>query len=241
MLATRWTRGDGDERDGNIRIPRRHSVGTRVLLSAPMMLRPSLLRRISRYSSVYTPTRSTANQLRALPLSDAQRKTIYALSTPPAKSGVAVIRISGPDALHVWQRMVRSTRAARTNQDKDEPTPKPNRERKDGTFLPEAWKLQRCHVVDPQTSELLDDALAVFFRGAPPRFAKSQPILPLTREGSAPLVHYRGRSRTTRTRRTRHRRCGTCRARTHSGVSPRYTGRVYAPRVRGRSARSHAG
>jgi hypothetical protein len=24
-------------------------------------------------------------------------------------------------------------------------------------------------------------------------------------------------------------------------VSPRYTGRVYAPRVRGRSARSHAG
>jgi tRNA modification GTPase len=134
------------------------------------------LRLISRYSSAYTPTRSTINDIRALPLSDAQRKTIYALSTPPAKSGVAVIRISGPDALHVWQQMVRSTRAAHTNQNKDELKPerthKPSREpeRNDGTshpFLPEAWKLQRCHVVDPQTSELLDDALAVFFRGAP--------------------------------------------------------------------------
>ena len=101
----------------------------------------------------------------ALPLSDAQRSTIYALSTPPAKSGVAVIRVSGPDALHVWQRMVRSTRTgAHAN--------RPTRERKDGEtsrqLLPEAWKLQRCHVVDPQSSELLDDALAVFFRGAHP-------------------------------------------------------------------------
>jgi hypothetical protein len=130
---------------------------------------------ISRYTSVHTPTRSTPNDHRALPLSDAQRKTIYVLSTPPAKSGVAVIRISGPDALHVWQRMVRSTREAHTNQGKDERKPKrthkPNREcalaRNDETFRPEAWKLQRCHVVDPQTSELLDDALAVFFRGTP--------------------------------------------------------------------------
>lgn len=134
---------------------------------------------ISRYTPLYTPT-SITNEHRTLPLSDAQRKTIYALSTPPAKSGVAVIRISGPDALHVWQRMVRSTRAAHTNQDKDNPTPKrtpkPNRERErtrtrnNETSRPEAWKLQRCHVVDPQTSELLDDALAVFFRGAPPAF-----------------------------------------------------------------------
>jgi hypothetical protein len=119
---------------------------------------------IPRYASVYTPTH------RALPLSDAQRKTIYALSTAPAKSGVAIIRISGPDALHVWQRMVRSTRATHT-QNKHE-RHEPNRDRNDETrsqqLLPETWKLQRCHVVDPQTSELLDDALAVFFRGVPP-------------------------------------------------------------------------
>ena len=138
------------------------------------------LRRGLRYSSVRTPTLPTPNDLRALPLSDAQRKTIYALSTPPAKSGVAVIRVSGPDALHVWQRMVRSTRAAtHTNQDKHERNPKrihkPTQEgdRNDEVtsrqLPPEAWKLQRCHVVDPQTLELLDDALAVFFRGASPR------------------------------------------------------------------------
>ena len=121
---------------------------------------------IPRYASLYTPTH------RALPLSDAQRKTIYALSTAPAKSGVAIIRVSGPDALHVWQRMVRSTRATHTNQSEPERTHQPNRDRNNETrpqqLLPETWKLQRCHVVDPQTSELLDDALAVFFRGAPP-------------------------------------------------------------------------
>ena len=134
---------------------------------------------LRRYTSVCTRTPSTASDLRALPLSDAQRKTIYALSTPPAKSGVAVIRVSGPDALHVWQQMVRSTRAAaHANQDKHERstkrTHKPISEsdRNDKVtsrqLPPEVWKLQRCHVVDPQTSELLDDALAVFFRGASP-------------------------------------------------------------------------
>jgi GTP-binding protein TrmE N-terminus len=158
------------------------------------MLRPSCsllsaLRRaprqtalIPRYASVYTPTH------RALPLSDAQRKTIYALSTAPAKSGVAIIRVSGPNALHVWQRMVRSTRATHTNENGHERKLRRshglNRDRNDETrsqqLLPETWKLQRCHVVDPQTSELLDDALAVFFRGAP-LSPKANRFFPLTR------------------------------------------------------------
>ena len=134
---------------------------------------------LRRYTSVCTHSPSTASDLRALPLSDAQRKTIYALSTPPAKSGVAVIRVSGPDALHVWQQMVRATQAAAyVNQDKHERSPKrTHKPIREGDRIdkitsrqlpPEAWKLQRCHVVDPQTSELLDDALAVFFRGASP-------------------------------------------------------------------------
>lgn len=169
-------------------------------LSARFMLRPSsfllsALRRappqtalIPRYASVYTPTPSTTNEHRALPLSDAQRKTIYALSTAPAKSGVAIIRVSGPDALHVWQRMVRSTSATHTNHNKHERklrrTHEPYLDRNDETrsrqLLPETWKLQRCHVVNPQTSELLDDALAVFFRGVP---SPPKPIdyFPLTR------------------------------------------------------------
>jgi tRNA modification GTPase len=78
--------------------------------------------------------------------SDAQRRTIYALSTPPGKAGIAVVRISGPDALLVWKRMVK------TYQDK-QVTPKP-------------WKLERCHIIHPdEGAELLDDGLAVYFKG----------------------------------------------------------------------------
>ena len=150
------------------------------LLSA-LRRAPSQTLLIPRYASVYTPTH------RALPLSDAQRKTIYALSTAPAKSSVAIVRVSGPDALHVWQRMVRSTRVTHTKENehgrKLRRTNESNSDRNDETrsqqLLPETWKLQRCHVVDPQTSELLDDALAVFFRGAP--LPLSEPIISLTR------------------------------------------------------------
>jgi len=77
-------------------------------------------------------------------LSDAQRRTIYALSTPPGKAGIAVIRVSGPDALDVWRRMTRKKKSG------DTPTP---------------WMLQRRHVVDPETEEKLDDSLTVFFKG----------------------------------------------------------------------------
>ncbi|KAG2038566.1 hypothetical protein BDR03DRAFT_954392 [Suillus americanus] len=77
-------------------------------------------------------------------LSDAQRRTIYALSTPPGKAGIAVIRVSGPDALDVWRRVTRKKKSG------DTPTP---------------WMLQRRHVVDPETEERLDDSLTVFFKG----------------------------------------------------------------------------
>lgn len=77
-------------------------------------------------------------------LSDAQRRTIYALSTPPGKAGIAVIRISGPDALDVWQRVTRRNKSGAV------PTP---------------WMFQRRHVVDPETEERLDDSLTVFFKG----------------------------------------------------------------------------
>jgi len=88
---------------------------------------------LSRYYGTLTPT-------------SAQRKTIYALSTPPGKGGVAVVRISGPDALQVWRQMVRST----------DSQPKPD---------PKPWKLQRCHIVHPKTGALVDDGLAVYFKG----------------------------------------------------------------------------
>jgi hypothetical protein len=140
-----------------------------------------------------TPTPTAINQLNALPLSDAQRKTIYALSTPPEKSGIAVIRISGPDALSVWHRMVRPVRtrargahsAHTTNHD---PTARTRDE--EGTWRlqhrPEPQKLERCYVVDPRTAEHLDDALAVFFRGASPSLRPFPPPLANPRPSTHP-------------------------------------------------------
>ena len=83
-------------------------------------------------------------------MSDAQRRTIYALSTPPGKGGVAVIRISGPDALQVWRSMVR-TRAQEKGKTRE--------------WKPEPWKMYRCSVVHPESGGVLDDGLAVFFEG----------------------------------------------------------------------------
>ncbi|KAF9526748.1 hypothetical protein CPB83DRAFT_769760 [Crepidotus variabilis] len=80
----------------------------------------------------------------ALPTTNAQKQTIYALSTPPGKGGVAIVRVSGPEALNVWKKMVRTPK----NTTKD----------------PEPWKLQRCRVVHPENESLIDDGLAVYFR-----------------------------------------------------------------------------
>jgi tRNA modification GTPase len=77
--------------------------------------------------------------------SDAQRQTIYALSTPPGKAGVAVVRVSGPNALLVWEKMARTTKKTRS------PTP---------------WKMERCRLVQPDDdSHQIDDGLAVYFKG----------------------------------------------------------------------------
>jgi hypothetical protein len=77
--------------------------------------------------------------------SHAQQRTIYALSTPPGKAGIAVVRISGAEVLDVWGRMVWS-------------------KNKRGTE-PEPWKMERCRIVHPDSLDILDDGLAVFFKG----------------------------------------------------------------------------
>lgn len=94
-----------------------------------------------------------------LGLSDVQRRTIYALSTPPGKAGVGVVRISGPDALRIWERVVSR---------KIKPSNAQNLKlHKSG---PEPWKMERCSIIHPDTSETLDDGLAVFFRGTLDRY-----------------------------------------------------------------------
>jgi len=84
---------------------------------------------------------------RHLLTTNAQRHTIYALSTPPGKGGVAVIRVSGPDTLTVWRKMARSYKLQKSLKD------------------PIPWKLQRCRIVHPENQSLIDDGLAVYFRG----------------------------------------------------------------------------
>lgn len=82
-----------------------------------------------------------------LTATEAQRSTIYALSTPPGKGGVAIVRVSGPDALLVWDKMVRS------------------HDPKKGMKTPTPWKMQRCRIVHPENETLIDDGLAVYFKG----------------------------------------------------------------------------
>jgi tRNA modification GTPase len=96
------------------------------------------------YATGSSAIHSSSNEVPVL--SDAQRRTIYALSTPPGKAGVAVIRVSGPDALEVWRRMV----VKPSGQSSKEPKP---------------WKMERCRIVDPITGETLDDGLAAYFAG----------------------------------------------------------------------------
>ncbi|KAI0685991.1 tRNA modification GTPase TrmE [Cytidiella melzeri] len=104
---------------------------------------------------------STLQTHPSLVRSDAQRSTIYALSTPPGKAGVAVIRVSGPEALQVWRRFVSLH----------------SKKGKNKEASPEPWKMHRCDVVHPHTQELLDSGLAVYFKG--PRSFTGEDVIEL--------------------------------------------------------------
>ena len=114
--------------------------------STPLNVSRTETRRMSGLPGQRTTTLHTPPSLIR---SEAQRKTIYALSTPPGKAGVAVIRVSGTEALNVWRDFV----CIRSKKGKSK------------EMLPEPWKMYRCDVVHPQTRELLDSGLAVYFKG----------------------------------------------------------------------------
>jgi len=90
-----------------------------------------------------------------------EKKTIYALSTPPGRGGIGVIRVSGPDAFDVYSQMVRvGARASMKGKQKE--------------VVPEPWKMRRCSIVHPESKEVLDEGMAVFFRGPSPMFGRSR-------------------------------------------------------------------
>jgi len=88
-----------------------------------------------------------------------EKKTIYALSTPPGRGGIGVIRVSGPDALDVYSRMVRVGAGDSAKGKQKE-------------VVPEPWKMRRCSIVHPTSREVLDEGIAVFFQGTSLAFSR---------------------------------------------------------------------
>lgn len=83
--------------------------------------------------------------------SQSENRTIFALSTPPGKGGIAVVRISGPEVHSVWRRIVKPLSVSAMESP------------------PLSRIVRRCSIVDKAadgTEETLDDGLAIFFKGA---------------------------------------------------------------------------
>ncbi|KAF8607914.1 P-loop containing nucleoside triphosphate hydrolase protein [Ceratobasidium sp. AG-I] len=112
--------------------------------------------------------------IRSLHPSPVERQTIFALSSPPGRGAVAVVRISGSRSRELSFKLLRP---ATTNA--------PNTGRST-SFDSQPWKLKRCQVIDPETEEVLDDALAVFFRG--PRSFTTEDSLELHLHSSRAVI-----------------------------------------------------
>lgn len=89
--------------------------------------------------------------------------TIVALATPPGRSGIGVIRLSGPASLHALQRLVRS----------DDFAPQPN-------------VLVLRNLIDPLTDATLDQAFVCYFK-APHSFT-GEDVVELQCHGSPVLL-----------------------------------------------------
>jgi tRNA modification GTPase len=89
--------------------------------------------------------------------------TIVALSTPPGRSGIGVIRISGPDSLKILRILVASD-----------------------SFNPQPNLLSLRSLIDPSTGETLDQALVCFFK-APHSFT-GEDLVELHCHGSPVLL-----------------------------------------------------
>jgi tRNA modification GTPase len=97
--------------------------------------------------------------------SHAFNDTIAAIATPPGVGGVGIVRVSGPDAFAIGQRMFRPASGA------DAP--------------PASHMLTYGVVTDPTTGEPLDDALVAFFRA--PRSYTSEDSVEINAHGG-PLI-----------------------------------------------------
>ena len=147
MLASGWWRlGSITQCAGRVNLV----AGTRTRTRLPKFPRSNPSARGNSNALGSIAIRGCSNQP-GLVRSDAQRQTIYALSTPPGKGGVAVLRVSGLDAIKVWRTMVCMKSPELDEGDRSRPRP---------------WRMYRCDIVHPRSRELLDSGLAVYFKGA---------------------------------------------------------------------------
>lgn len=89
--------------------------------------------------------------------------TIYALATPPGRSGVAVIRLSGARALAAWQALTRKA---------------------DAELNPRQATL--CTLFHPRSQEPIDTALALYFKG--PESFTGEDVVELQTHGSLAVL-----------------------------------------------------
>jgi tRNA modification GTPase len=89
--------------------------------------------------------------------------TIVALSTPPGRSGIGVIRISGEKALELTRSIVR-----------------------DPDFSPEPNRVSLKAIYDPETLEVIDRVVVTFFKS--PHSYTGDDVLELSCHGSPPLL-----------------------------------------------------
>ena len=91
------------------------------------------------------------------------RDTIVALSTPPGRSGIGVIRLSGESALALTRSLLSDT-----------------------SFDPEPNRVTLKPIIDPDTQEVIDRALVTFFKS--PHSYTGEDVIELSCHGSPPLL-----------------------------------------------------
>ena len=89
--------------------------------------------------------------------------TIVALSTPPGRSGIGVIRLSGCDALSLIRFLL-----------------------DDDTFLPEPNRVTLRKIFHPSTKEVLDQSLITYFKS--PHSFTGEDVIEISCHGSPPLL-----------------------------------------------------
>ena len=94
---------------------------------------------------------------------DVKTDTIVALSTPPGRSGIGVIRISGPDSLQILRTLVSA----------ESYNPTPN-------------LMRLKSLIDPNSAETLDEALVCFFKA--PHSFNGEDLVELHCHGSPVLL-----------------------------------------------------